>query len=383
MDAGGTLTPMTATPALRADPWSIRPAEDRDEAALQALARACPMAGDVTICVHREPRFLALDALLGHAWQVLVAEAAGRAVGCVAWAVRDAYVNGDVRPTGYVGDLKVHPAARRSGVGAALALRVRHELRGIDPEMPVLLTALRGNLPVERLAFGGRYGALAVPYGTVRVHAIPLFARRPVPRVPRYAVREARADDVDELLALWAAVAPTRQFAVWRDRAGFEDQLDLAPGLDLSSYLVARGADGRIAAFLAIWDQHLLKRTTIVGYGKGMGLFRLGFNLVAPVLGAARLPAAGGVLRSLHAFNVCAGCPDALRAVVAEALRRHAGKGHAVLMVGLDVRDPLTAALRGLWSRPTDVEALVAVTGRLGGCPFLDGRPLHYETALV
>jgi hypothetical protein len=114
-----------------------------------------------------------------------------------------------------------------------------------------------------------------------------------------------------------------------------------------------------------------------------MGLFRLGFNLVAPVLGAARLPAAGGVLRSLQAFNVCAESPDALRAAVGEALRRHAGRDHAVLMVGLDVRDPLTAALKGLWARPTDVEALVAVAGRLGGCPFLDGRPLHYETALV
>jgi hypothetical protein len=292
-------------------------------------------------------------------------------------------VNGDVRPTGYVGDLKVHPAARRSGVGSALALAFREELRRIDPEMPILITSLRGNLPVSRLAHRGRHGALAVPYGTVRVHAIPLFARRPAPRVKGYVVHEAGPDDVDELIARWAAVAPTRQFAVCRDATGLRDFLARAPGLDLASYLVARGRDGRVAASLAIWDQHLLKNTTIVRYGRGMGLFRLGFNLVAPVLGAARLPAAGGVLRSLQAFNVCAESPDALRAAVGEALRRHAGRDHAVLMVGLDVRDPLTAALKGLWARPTDVEALVAVAGRLGGCPFLDGRPLHYETALV
>jgi len=379
------VTMTIAAPASPATRWSIRPADTGDEPALKALARACPMEGSVTIRVDREPRFLALDALLGDPWQVLIAEATdGRVLGCVAWAVRDAYVNGDVRATGYMGDLKVHPEARRCGIASALALAVREELGRIDSKMPVLITALRGNRPVSYFAERGRHRTLAVPCGTVRVHAIPLYARRAVPRAHGFAVRTAVPDDLPELCSLWAAVAPTRQFAVRRDGADFRNLLARAPGLDLASYLVARGPDGRIAASLAIWDQHQLKQTTIVRYSRGMGLFRLGFNLAAPVLGAAPpLPPAGGVLRSLHAFNVCAQSPDALRAVLGEALRRNAGRGHAVLLVGLDVSDPLSAALQGLWTRPTDVQALVALPGNHGCRRLLDGRPLHYETALV
>lgn len=373
----------TADPGTCVPQWSLRPAEERDDPALRALARACPMEGEVTICVRREPRFLALDRLLGEPWQVLVAESNDRVIGCVAWAVREAYVNGSPRLTAYVGDLKVHPSARRAGVGAALALAARDALRHVDPELPVLLTALSGNWPVQALAHESRRGALAVPFATVRVHAIPLIARRSTPPVPDFDVRTARWSEVEELTAFWASVAPTRQFAVRCDPARFAVMLQRAAGLDVSSYLVARGRDGRIAASLAVWDQRPLKSTTIVRYGRAAGALRLGVNLAAPLIGLPRLPAPGGVLRSLQAFNVWAASPEALRALVITALRRYAGGEHTFLMVGLDSRDPLTAALRGLWAQPADVAALVAVPGRLGGCPSLDARPLHYETALV
>jgi len=374
---------MTAVTERSAATWSIRPADDRDNAALCALARACPMVGEVTVCVHREPRFLALDALLGDPWQVLIAEADGLLVGTVAWAVRDAFVNGHRRPTGYVGDLKVHPAVRRSGVGAALALAVRDELRRIDPDLPVLLTALRGNVPVSRLAHVGGRGRLAVPYAAVRVHAIPLLARRQVPSVPGFAVLEAGPSDIDGLVDFWASIGPDRQFRACQDPEGLAAAPDGAPGLDRSSYLVARGADGRIVACAAIWDQHRLKTTRILRYGGALRWLRSGFNLVAPMLGAPRLPGPGGALRVLQAFNVGATSAAALRAVVVEALHRYAGRGYALLMMGLDRTDPLTAALAGLWAQPTEVDAFVAVPGRLGGCRSLDGRPLHYETALV
>ena len=371
----------TAHPSTRATQWSLRQAEERDDPALRALARACPMEGEVTICVHREPQFLALDRLLGDPWQVIVAQFDGRIIGCIAWGLREAYVNGAQRLTAYVGDLKVHPAMRRSGIAAALALAARDALRRVDPELPVLLTALQGNRPIAALTNGRR--RLAVPYGTVRVHAIPLMAHRSPTRTPGFAVRTARWNEIEELTDFWASVAPARQFAVRYDPARFAAMLQGAPGLDIESYLIARGSDGRIAASLAVWDQRALKATTIVRYGRAVGALRVGVNLVAPLLGMPRLPAPGGLLRSLQAFNVWAASPAALRALVTTAIRRYAGGEHAFLMVGLDRRDPVAAALRRLWAQPTDVDALIAVPGRLGGCPSLDARPLHYETALV
>jgi hypothetical protein len=62
-----------------------------------------------------------------------------------------------------------------------------------------------------------------------------------------------------------------------------------------------------------------------------------------------------------------------------EARRR----GYAFLNLGLDVRDPLQVAVRGLWSLSTDIRAYATTPqGRYVGPPLGD-RPLHFETALV
>jgi hypothetical protein len=83
--------------------------------------------------------------------------------------------------------------------------------------------------------------------------------------------------------------------------------------------------------------------------------------------------------------HVCvpAGEPEVLRALVLRAYETLRGTGYSCFTVGLDRRDPLTAALGGLAAQPTDVHAYVtAPTGRYGG-PALDDRPLHHEIALV
>ena len=51
--------------------------------------------------------------------------------------------------------------------------------------------------------------------------------------------------------------------------------------------------------------------------------------------------------------------------------------------MGLDLRDPLAAALDGLFPQPTDVHAYsCTATGDYTG-PRLDGSMLHYEIAMV
>src|SRR3989441_8886252 len=91
-----------------------RPATSADNAGLLALAAACPMRGELTLCVRREPDFFALNRLQGDRWDVGVVDA-GRAgvIGCVAIAERVAYVNGVAAPTADARDLQRHPAFRR------------------------------------------------------------------------------------------------------------------------------------------------------------------------------------------------------------------------------------------------------------------------------
>jgi hypothetical protein len=116
-----------------------------------------------------------------------------------------------------------------------------------------------------------------------------------------------------------------------------------------------------------------------------LAAFRFGFNALAPLLGAAPLPPTGETLRCLTAVHICvpAGEPEVLRALLAHAYRSLRGRGYSFFTVGLDVRDPLHAALEGFRAQPTAVDAYVtAPVGRYAG-PALDDRPLHHEIALV
>lgn len=372
-----------ATAAPQRTQWDFRPARATDNAALCALAARCPMEADITICVHRDPDFLALDALLGDRWHVLVAEVDGAVVGCVAWAIREAYVNGTPIPTAYAGDLKVDPEYRRRGLGGALARAVHAELGRIDAAVPTLLTTLAGNRPVNRLPGVRMEDDMSRCLGVVRVHSIPLLARRRLRAPSGYLVRRAAWDDLENMTACWATMGSARQFARVMPVDAFADTIRHAPGLDISSYLVATDRTGRVAGFLALWDQRHLKTTHILRYSPRQAAFRAAFNITAPLLGAAKLPRPGGVLRGAHAFHACVESAVVLRALLAEAHGQLAGHGFAYLALGLDRRDPAQAALAGLWAQPTDVDVLVGTPGGRHLLPDLDSRLVHYDTALV
>ena len=50
----------------------------------------------------------------------------------------------------------------------------------------------------------------------------------------------------------------------------FADWIQKAPGLDISSYRLARTARGELVGFLAVWDQRSFKQLTVVGYSRRM-----------------------------------------------------------------------------------------------------------------
>ncbi len=158
-----------------------------------------------------------------------------------------------------------------------------------------------------------------------------------------------------------------------------------APGLRGEDYLLARDADGRLLAFMALWDACALKQMRVVRYSPRLRFARAAFNLAAPLFGAAAMPPAGEALRALAAVHLCvpADRPDLLRLLLLAAYDGARGGEHAFFMVGLDRADPLSVALDGLWAQPTDVVALATAAGGPYAGPPLDALPLHFEIALV
>jgi hypothetical protein len=375
----GGIASTAATSSL-----TVRDATEADNEALVALTAACPMEGDITLRMDRAPDFFALNRLEGDAWRVGVAcDANERIVGCVAVARRLAWLNGVATTTAYVGDLKVHPRARGSGAADLLsryAAEVSAALCGDD--VTVLVTILAGNVPMERRARGPRGTPVLARFATLDVAAVPLLWERRE-RVAGLAVRSATDADGEAMAALWRGIAPRRQLAPAIDATSLAAWIERAPGLALSDYLLAHDARGRLRGFLGVWDQASFKQMRVVRYSRRLAVARRAINAVAPLAGVTRLPAEGQALPALATTHVCASDAATLRALLLETYRRHRGGRHAFLTLGLDVRDPIRAALRGLLAQPTFVNAYVTSPRGAAEAAPLAGLPLHHETALV
>jgi GNAT superfamily N-acetyltransferase len=391
MNARQLLDPPTARDAKsesshRAPGFAIRDATPADNEQLIALSAACAMAGDISLRIDRGPDFFALNRLEGVRWQVGVAEANGHVVGCIAISERRAFVNGVAARTAYVGDFKVHPDYRDTRIADALSHYAERVCADLPPAAPVMIAVLAGNRAMERRLSGPRGVAAFRRLGTIRTHSIPLLWHRRSPKNPSVlGVETARWSDLDEMVKVWNKVAPHRQLAPAWSAESLAEWIRAAPGLDISSYRLARSLNGEIVGFFAIWDQRTFKQLTVVGYSRRMRLARAAFNALTVVVGGERLPAAGSPLSCVSIVNVCVprSGADVLRALVLDAYAELRGKRCSFMNIGLDMSDPLAAALTGLLAQPTDVNAYVMTT-RAGVLPeFLEPRALHYEIALV
>jgi len=344
------------------------------------------MEGDIGLAVDRAPDFFALNRLEGDTWRVAVVDGVdGRPVGCIAVAERQVFLNGEATPAMYVSDLKVHPAHRGGGVADALTTWARDAcVAAHGPRTLTFLTILAGNEGMARRMEGPRGLPHMDRVATYRTHTVPLLGRRRQ-RGAAVEVRRAQAADLDDMAALWARLAPGRQFAAVCDPASFAAWIEAAPDLAVSDYRVARRPDGTLAGFMGVWDQSAIKRLRVTGYSWKLGLVRRVFNALTPLVGATRLPPPGGALRNLTAVQVCVAPedPDVFRAIVIDAYNENRRRGFSFLNVGLDVSDPLAGALKGLWAQPTDIWVCVASLEEDPAGAACDGRPTHHEIALV
>ena len=361
----------------------LRDATAGDNEQLIELAAACPMVGDVSLRIDRGPDFFALNRLEGMRWKVGVVERASAIVGCVAISERISYVNGRESRTGYASDLKVHPAHRDTKIADALSRFAERESADLPPTAPVLITVLAGNRSMERRLSGPRGVPALRRLGTIRTHSLPILWRRRVDG--SITVDRAGWRDLKEMAALWKRVAPLRQLAPVLTVDNMAEFVDLAPGLDISSYRVARSRTGELLGFFAAWDQRSFKQLNVIGYSTRMRVARSVFNLVAPVAGGERMPGTGHPLNCVTIAHVCVPgeTPEVLRALLTSTHNDLRRTGNSFINIGLDTRDPLSSATEGFFAQPTDVNACVTMARSGIPCEPLNDPPIHYEIALV
>jgi hypothetical protein len=358
------------TLAISAPGGLVRLATPGDNAALIELTTACPMEGDLSLCIDRAPEFFALNRLEGDRWRVAVVDSTDRrAIACVATAERRVWLHGKARTVVYAGDLKVHPDYRDARTADALERFVTDTARDTAGDAtPVYLTILGGNAAMERRVDGPRGLPRLQRFATLNAFAIPLLWSRPVPDGADLRVEAATEAHLEEMADLWSSVAPTRQFA---------------PVMDAER--LARDRNGRLRGFMGVWDQRALKTLRVLRYSPSLSVLRGVMSALAPLVGAAAPPAIGKPLHYASAMHLCVPSDrvDVMRALVLAAYNRLHRTDRVFLNVALDVRDPLVSALDGMLATPTVVHAYATMPGGTWTGGALDDRPLHFESALV
>lgn len=372
--------------ATQGRPGEVRRATDADNRELLALAASCSMRGDISLRFQREPDFFALNRLEGNDWRVDVVDAADGIAGCVGTSMRDVYINGHCTRTGYVGDLKVHPAHRDFTIADALSNYAGFRMESLPDGSPVLITVLAGNRAMGKRLSGERGLDRFDWLATIRSHSIPILWKRRAKQSRMYMVMErAKWSDVGAMAELWSRIAPQKQFAPVFSETTFADWIRSAPGLDISSFLLARSSRGEVLGFMALWDQSSFKQMYVEKYSRKMAVVASLTNAIAPRAGGARLAAPGEQMRFQTAAQICVSGnrPDVLERLLITAHNDLRHTGCAFFNVGLDIVDPLSVAVEGMLGQPTEIDAYVGTRKPPIDVVGLKRLPLHCEIALV
>jgi hypothetical protein len=320
-------------------------ARGEDDADIRRLFRENALGGWVRLSLEREPN--AFDADFGlsrsHAFIIARDRETGEAIGICERSVRDAFVDGEIRPLPYLGSLRVAPARRhriRVLRGGFAAVR---SLLGEPSDLPFALTSITAdNETARRVLCAGLPGLPAYrPVGELSTFAL----RTTVEPTPR-GVEQATPDDIAAIAVLLQRSYRRYQLApVWN--AADLRQLSAAGGLRSEDFLVVRRGPG-VCACLAVWDQSIAKQTVVRGYAPLLGRWRPLVNLVAPLSGMPRLPPAGSPLAQVYLSHVAVDNDDPVifRSLLAAGLTVARRRGFDIALTGFATAHPFAAILQ-------------------------------------
>lgn len=340
----------------------IREATPADEEELQRLEDASPQGHGSRIATERST-FFYRSALFPQA-RVLLALEGSRAVGLMAYAIKEAYVQGELVPAAYFYDLRSDPTYRRSMKRGLWELwrTLRDEATAAGARF--VYGHVKGD-NVEAMRVFSRGGAQVV--GGFNVLLLPTrpgpVRFRPLPDQRDGVARLEEAVGRRDLLPSYLADAYTRG-----------EELGYLRG-------IFRLEKGRSFAQASVWDCSNTHRQRVLAIP---GLYRVlarGVNPLARVLPLPRIPVPGRTLTFWHVFDVMVGGRTGshlLGKILNDLLHRAHGEGADLLALFHSRADPLVRLPRILLKETLTYQTVaLPLAGPLPTPPiYLDIREL-------
>jgi hypothetical protein len=347
------------------------------------------MKTDLELSIRRDPDFFGLYRMQTEDFECWVGGEDGAIQGMGTILVRDGYLDGKPARVGYLGDLRVTPhlqAGRLIGRFYGSVLERFSETRGCAV---YLTTIIASNTAAVRALTGEGGRKLGIPQYTLLrnfdIRAIHLALRRPRPRTP-YRVRRATASDIPALARFLDRDARHRPFGAVFTEPALLRRLRDWPGLTIDRFYLAFDQAGSLSGCCALWDAAPVTRTVVTAYRGSMRWVKRGYNTMARLVRAPRLPPAGGELRYAYLTHqaVPSEDPRVWRALLEAVYTDSRRSGYHFLSACVYQDDPLEPAYRGFLT--TNLRAQLYAVGPRGhplpSGAMGPGRP-GFEMALV
>ncbi|PTL83346.1 GNAT family N-acetyltransferase [Vitiosangium sp. GDMCC 1.1324] len=365
----------------------LRRATREDNPRLLELFGAVPMQGELVLATQRSPDFFSLyDMQRGDA-ELWVHEVENGLDGMGAILVRDGWLEGRPCRVGYLGDLRTRFSARRSRGLARFYGPVLEETAkrlGVDVFLTSVMAtnaaALQALVKRKKKREAQPHYAQLRRFSAVSVH----FTRRRRPKPGRFHVRRATPGDVPAMAAMLDADHRARPFGYRYDQGELQHRLERWPGLSVGESYLAFDGGGELVGCTSVWDPDAVKRYRVMAYRGSMRWVKWGYDAMATVLRAPRLPDPGNDFRYFYLCNtsIAGEDPAILRALVEQVYADQHGKGYHFFSLYLDESDPLHPALEGFFQRRLDFHLYAVTPASLAREHFPAGRT-GFEMALV
>ena len=364
----------------------MRRATAEDNTALLKLFGEVPMQGELVLSTQRAPDYFTLLELQRGEHEVWVHDEGGELDGMGSLQVRQGWLDGQACRVGYLGDLRARFSARRSRGLARFYGPILEEAAERHGVSAFLTSVMATNTAALQALVKRKASRAAQPRYTLlrRFGAVSVqFALRRKVRPSPYTVHRATPGDVPAMAALLDADHRLRPFGYRYDLGELEHRLARWPGLTVEGCYLAFDAGGQLVGCTSVWNPEAVKRYRVLAYRGGMRWMRWGFDALATVVGAPRLPAPGEDFRYFYLCNtsISGEDPAIFRALVERVYADHHGQGFHFFTLYLDEVDPLAPALKGFLLRRLDFH-LYAVTPASRPREEFPGGRTGFEIAL-
>jgi len=361
-------------------------AQASDEPALRRLMTEIPLGERLQVTFRREPDFFLASRVQGHFVQVGVARHtdSGEIIGCATRTIRPGFLNGEVKPVGYIGDLRLKPRYR----SGTILVRGYQHFRQLHQDGQALLymtVIFEDNQVALSTIATGRAGLPTYhPIGRLLSPAICLIRRKPSFEPP---VEIVQADQslLPQIVACLNRHGARRQFAPFYTVEDFLACGGWLHQMRVEDLYLAIKSD-QVIGVMGKWDQRSFKQTVVEGYAGRLSAIQPFLRLGAALGLSPALPGVGSSINACYASFIAVDHDDLAvgRALLRQLYNDAVRQGYDYLLIGLHERDPLVHLLDG-YQRVPFIARLFCVYFEDGKAAFeqLDDRVPYIEIAML